>query len=172
MRPRNLPVRAAWREPTFIESRATPEDGVPLVSIRQDAKLALLKGVPMFEGFSKKELIAVSRATEQLEYGEGEVLARQNSVGNEAYVVVDGSITVRRNGRKVASLGPGDVAGEMALIDNEPRSADLVAAQESVVLYISRREFSGLLEANTKLMSKVLRTLSQRLREADRSLYG
>jgi CRP-like cAMP-binding protein len=140
--------------------------------MRQDAKLALLKGVPMFEGLSKKELIAVSRATEQLEYREGEVLARQNSVGNEAFVVVDGSITVRRNGRKVATLGPGDVAGEMALLDDEPRSADLVAAQPSVVLYISRREFGGLLEANTKLMGKVLRTLAQRLREADRSLYG
>jgi CRP-like cAMP-binding protein len=140
--------------------------------MRQDAKLALLKGVPMFEGLSKKELIAVSKATEQLEYAEGEVLARQNSVGNEAFVVVDGSITVRRNGRKVASLGPGDVAGEMALLDDEPRSADLVAAQPSVVLYISRREFGGLLEANTKLMGKVLRTLAQRLREADRSLYG
>jgi CRP-like cAMP-binding protein len=140
--------------------------------MRQDAKLTLLKGVPMFEGLSKKELIAVSRATEQLEYREGEVLARQNSVGNEAFVVVDGSITVRRNGRKVATLGPGDVAGEMALLDDEPRSADLVAAQPSVVLYISRREFGGLLEANTKLMGKVLRTLAQRLREADRSLYG
>lgn len=143
-----------------------------MVSIRQDAKLALLKGVPMFSGLSKKELIAVSRATEQLEYGAGEVLARQDSVGNEAYVVVDGSITVRRNGRRVATLGPGDVAGEMALLDDEPRSADLVAAEDSVILYISRREFGGLLEANTKLMGKVLRTLAQRLREADRNLYG
>jgi CRP/FNR family transcriptional regulator, cyclic AMP receptor protein len=143
-----------------------------VVSIRQNAKLALLKGVPIFEGFSKKELIALSRATEQLKYGAGEVLARQNSVGKEAYVVVDGSITVRRNGRKVATLGPGDVAGEMALIDDQPRSADLVAEQDSLVLYISRREFGGLLESNTKLMSKVLRTLAQRLREADRSLYG
>ncbi|HVR31224.1 MAG TPA: cyclic nucleotide-binding domain-containing protein [Acidimicrobiia bacterium] len=140
--------------------------------MRQDAKLALLKGVPIFKGLSKKELAAVSKATEQLEYGAGEVLARQDSVGNEAYVVVEGSITVRRNGRKVATLGPGDVAGEMALLDDEPRSADLVAAQDSVVLYISRREFGGLLEANTKLMSKVLRTLAQRLREADRNLYG
>lgn len=143
-----------------------------MVSMRQDAKLSLLKGVPMFEGLSKKELIAVSKATEQLEYGAGEILARQDSVGNEAYVVVEGSITVRRNGRKVATLGPGDVAGEMALFDDEPRSADLVAAQDSVVLYISRREFGGLLEANTKLMGKVLRTLAQRLRAADRSLYG
>lgn len=143
-----------------------------MASIRQNAKLALLKGVPIFEGFSKKELIALSRATEQLEYGAGEVLARQNSVGKEAYVVVDGSITVRRNGRKVATLGPGDVAGEMALIDDQPRSADLVAEEDSLVLYIARREFGGLLEANTKLMSKVLKTLAQRLREADRSLYG
>lgn len=126
----------------------------------------------MFEGLSKKELIAVGKAAEQLEYREGEVLGRQDSVGKEAFIVVDGSVTVRRNGRKVATLGPGDVAGEMALLDDEPRSADLLAAEDSVILSISRREFGGLLESNAKLMAKVMRALAQRLREADRTIYG
>lgn len=143
-----------------------------MVSLRQDAKLELLKGVPMFEGLSKKELIAVGKAAEQLDYREGEILGRQDSVGKEAFIVVDGSVTVRRNGRKVATLGPGDVAGEMALLDDEPRSADLVAAEDSVILSISRREFGGLLESNAKLMAKVMRALAQRLREADRTIYG
>lgn len=126
----------------------------------------------MFEGLSKKELIAVGKAAEKLEYGEGEILGRQDSVGREAFIVVDGSVTVRRNGRKVATLGPGDVAGEMSLLDDEPRSADLVAAEDSVILSISRREFSGLLESNARLMAKVMRALAQRLREADRTIYG
>ncbi|MEX1271760.1 MAG: cyclic nucleotide-binding domain-containing protein, partial [Acidimicrobiia bacterium] len=88
------------------------------------------------------------------------------------FVVVSGQVTVRRNGRKVASLRRGDVAGEMALIDGQPRSADLVADGDTSVLVIPRREFSGLLENNAQLSNKLLRTLADRLREADRSLYG
>ncbi len=143
-----------------------------MTSLRKDAKLALLKGVPLFDGLSNKELVGVARATEEIEYQEGELLARQDTPGNEAFVVVSGSVTVRRNGRKVATLGPGDVAGEMALLDGETRSADLVAAEDSRVLSISRRQFHGLWENNAKLSAKLLRTLAQRLREADRRLYG
>jgi CRP/FNR family transcriptional regulator, cyclic AMP receptor protein len=143
-----------------------------MTSLRKDAKLALLKGVPLFEGFSNKELAVVARAADQLDYREGEVLGRQETTGDEAFVVVSGSVTVRRNGRKVATLGPGDVAGEMALLDGEPRSADLVAGEDSSILSISRRQFSGLWRDNSKLAGKLLTTLAQRLREADRRLYG
>lgn len=140
--------------------------------LRKDAKLALLAGVPLFSNLSKKELAEVSRLTEQLDYGAGSALAVQDTVGNEAFVIVSGSVVVRRNGRKVATLGPGEVAGEMALLDDGPRSADLVAGEDTVVLYIARRDFAGLVEQNAKLAAKVLRTLAGRLREADRNLYG
>jgi CRP/FNR family transcriptional regulator, cyclic AMP receptor protein len=142
-----------------------------MASLRNDAKVALLKGVPLFEGLSKKELAAVTKATEQLEYREGQTLGEQGTRANEAFVVVSGAITVRRNGKKVATLGPGEVVGEMSLLDGEPRSADLIANEDSTVLYISRREFNGLLEDNAKLSAKVLRSLAQRLRETDRRLY-
>lgn len=143
-----------------------------MTSLRKDAKLALLEGVQLFAGFSKKELAAVAKAADQVDYPDGVYLGRQDTSGHEAFVVVSGSVTVRRNGRKISSLGPGDVAGEMALIDGRPRSADLVASGDTSVLVIPRREFSGLLEANAHLANKLLRTLADRLREADRSLYG
>ncbi len=112
------------------------------------------------------------KATEQLDYREGQTLGRQDKPANEAFVVLTGSIIVRRNGRKVATLGPGEVVGEMTLLDGEPRSADLIAAEDSSVLYISRREFGKLLESNFKLTTKVLKSLAFRLREADRNLYS
>jgi CRP/FNR family transcriptional regulator, cyclic AMP receptor protein len=142
-----------------------------MVSLRKDAKIALLQEVGLFSGFSKKELAAVSRATEQLDYRKGESLGKQGARADEAYVVVSGAIDVVRNGRKVATLGPGEVVGEMSLLDGEPRSADLTAAEDSTVLYIARRNFGGLLENNARLSGKVLRSLAQRLREADRRLY-
>lgn len=142
-----------------------------MVSLRNDAKIALLKEVGLFAGFSKKELGAVSKATEQLTYSSGETLGKQDTRADEAYVVVSGAVDVVRNGQKVATLGPGEMVGEMSLLDGEPRSADVVAAEDSTVLYISRREFGGLLENNAKLSAKVLRSLAQRLRETDRRLY-
>lgn len=140
--------------------------------MRKDAKLALLQGVPLFRNLSQKELLEVSRLTEQLDYRAGSALAMQDAVGKEAFIIVSGSVAVRRNGRNIATLGPGEVAGEMALLDDGPRSADLIAEEDSVVLYIARRDFGGLVEQNAKLASKVLRSLAARLREADRKLYG
>lgn len=143
-----------------------------MTSLRKDAKLALLEGVQLFAGFSKKELGAVAKAADQVDYPDGVYLGRQDAAGHEAFVVVSGSLTVRRNGRKIASMRRGDVAGEMALIDGQPRSADLVTSGDTSVLVIPRREFTGLLEGNAQLSNKLLRTLAERLREADRSLYG
>jgi CRP/FNR family transcriptional regulator, cyclic AMP receptor protein len=142
-----------------------------MVSLRKDAKIELLQGVGLFAGFSKKELADVSKATEQLEYGKGEMLGKQGTRADEAYVVVSGAINVVRNGRKVATLGPGEVVGEMSLLDGEARSADIVAAEDTTVLYIAHRHFGGLLENNAKLSGKVLKSLALRLRESDRQLY-
>lgn len=140
--------------------------------LRKDAKIALLSGVPLFNRFTKRELMEISRLTEQLEYPAGAVLASQDTAGTEAFVIVSGTVDARRNGRKVATLGPGEIVGEMALLDDAPRTADLVAAEDTVVLYIARRHFSGLIEGNAKLASKLLSSLASRLRQADQKLYG
>lgn len=143
-----------------------------MAGLKKDAKLALLNGVPLFRHLSKKELAAVAKAADEVDYPAGAVLAKQGAQGDEAFVVVSGSIIVRRNGRKVATLGAGDVAGELSLIDGEERSADLVTGEDSHVLVIMRRHFGGLLDDNPHLSQKLLKVLAGRLREADRSLYG
>ncbi|HSJ29210.1 MAG TPA: cyclic nucleotide-binding domain-containing protein [Acidimicrobiia bacterium] len=142
------------------------------MALKKNAKLELLKGVPLFSGFSGKELAEVAKAADEVEYAEGRMLGWQDAAGHEAFVVVSGSITVRRNGRKVATLGAGDVAGEMALLDGDVRSADLIAAEDTRVLVIPRREFTGLVDSNPRLAGKLLATLASRLREADKKVYG
>src|SRR3546814_9049908 len=68
---------------------------------------------PLFSACSKKELQAVAKASDQVDLPAGRVLCEQDSIGREAFVILEGSADVRRNNRKVATLGPGDCVGEM-----------------------------------------------------------
>ncbi len=140
--------------------------------MKRDAKIDMLAKVPLFAGFSRKQLGDVARHTDEAEYAKGAEIARQGEVGREAFVVVSGSVMVRRNGRKVASVGPGGVVGEMGIIDSEPRTADIVAEADTTVLVVGNREFKGLVDEYPTLHWKILRSLSSRLREADKKLYG
>lgn len=139
---------------------------------RKSDKIDLLGRVSLFSNLSKTQLGLVARAAEEVQIRSGDLIAIQGRPGDEAYVVVSGSVVVRRNGRKVAALQPGDVAGEMSLIDGEPRSADLIAAEDGSILVMTRRDFRGLLDSVPGLTSKVMLSLTQRLRQADKRLYG
>jgi len=139
---------------------------------RKSDKVELLRQVELFSALSTRQLEAVARATTEVPFTAGELLAAQGTDGDCCYVVAAGSLNVRRNGRKIAALGPGQVAGEMAVIDGEPRTADLIAAEDGAALVMTRREFGGLLDQVPGLQRKVLVALSQRLRKADSRLYG
>ncbi len=139
---------------------------------RKSEKVGLLAEVPLFAHLSQRDLNLVARAADEVEVGAGEYLGRQGETGQEAFVVVSGSLDIRRNGRKVAMLGPGAVVGEMSLIDGAPRSADIVAHSEGSVLVMHRKDFAGLLDGSAAFQRKILLAITQRLREADRKLYG
>lgn len=140
-------------------------------SLRRDAKLALLQGVQLFAGFSKKALAAVAKAAEQVDDPDGVYLGRQDAVGHEAFVVVSGSLTVAATDARSPASRQGTSQGD-AHFDGQRNSAALVASGETSVLVIPRREFLTLLDGNAALSQKLLRTLADRLREADRALYG
>ena len=87
-------------------------------------------------------------------------------------MIVDGVAVVKRNKRFVTRVGPGDVVGEMALIDGGERSATVVADTDVSALVLERSDFSHLVRTIPGLGSAVMATLSARLRETDRKLYG
>src|SRR3546814_9714309 len=89
-----------------------------------------LASVPLFSACSKKELQAVAKASDQVDLPAGRVLCEQDSIGREAFVILEGSADVRRNNRKVATLGPGDCVGEMALLVHGPRTATATEASD------------------------------------------
>jgi CRP/FNR family transcriptional regulator, cyclic AMP receptor protein len=132
-----------------------------------DRKLEHLANVRMFSALSKKELNMVSRAADVVTVKPGTELVTEGSTGHEFFLILSGGATVRRGGRKVATLGPGDYFGELALLDRGPRSATIIAEDELEVAVIGQREFMAVLDQVPALSHKLLVTMAHRLREAD-----
>jgi CRP-like cAMP-binding protein len=97
----------------------------------------------------------------------GRFCARKGSVGREFFFIVDGTASVRRNGRKVGHPRPGGYFGELSLLDRRPRSATVISDTEMTLLVLEQRRFNGLLDAMPALAHKLLVAMSERLREAD-----
>ena len=130
-------------------------------------KVELLAQMPLFSQCSKRELGQVAALTVPAEIKNGAVLTRQGQSGDLAYVIAQGRAEVDRNGRTLAMLGPGDVVGELSLIDGEPRSATVRARTDLSVLEIDGRDLRRLLKRAPSVVRKLLEALSQRLRDGD-----
>lgn len=94
---------------------------------RGDEKLDWLERVLPLDDLTDKELSALGSCTDRVTRPAGTELARQGEVGREAFVVVDGQIEIRRDGKPIAMLGPGEVVGELAVLGGWHRTADIVA---------------------------------------------
>lgn len=131
-----------------------------------------LANVPLFAACSKKELAKIAKATDQLSFPDGHVLMHQEETAREAFILIEGNVTVKRNNRKVADLGPGSMLGELGLLDRGPRTADVVADGPITVLVLAPREFSAILDEVPSLNSKLLKALAARIRELDKKNFG
>ena len=120
---------------------------------------------PLFSGLSKKELKAVARLMTPLTVPQGTVLTREGDPGREAMLISAGTARVERDGENVATLGPGELFGELALLTGAPRTATVTAETEVVVAALSRQEFATLLDTSPTLAQKILVGAVQRLRD-------
>ena len=102
----------------------------------------------------------------------GYTLADQGQTGREAFIIVDGSATVRRNGKKVAVLGPGAVVGELSLLDHGPRTATVTTDTEATVLVLDQRHFTSVIDEVPAHRHKIMAVLAGRIRDLDRQIYG
>lgn len=135
---------------------------------KSDEVAAHLGEVPLFSRCSKKELRTVAQSLDVREVPEGARLVRQGEAGDSFFVLIEGSAVVRRNGRKLAMLGPGDFFGELAVLDPAPRNADVIAAGPVTVGALDVRAFRSLLRSLPTMNERLLAGLSRRVREADR----
>jgi CRP-like cAMP-binding protein len=133
------------------------------VALRRDAKIELLKRVPLFAGCSKGELRELAKTADELDVRQGTVLTREGRTAKEFFVLVDGSAEVTQAGKKIGALGAGDWFGEIALITNSPRTATVTATSPVDVLVITERRFRSVVETMPSIALKVLSSVGERL---------
>ncbi len=127
---------------------------------------------PLFSACTKRELQRVARAVDEIDVEAGRVLVDQGQAGREAFVILEGIAAVKRNGRRIATLGPGEQFGELALLDHGPRTATVVAETPMRLLVLSSRSFAAVLDEVPTLATKLLAALASRIRDLDRKVYG
>lgn len=126
-----------------------------------------LKMLPLFEHCSRKDLQRVAELAVDQQRPPGELLTRQGENGAVAYVIVAGEAEVIRDDRILARLGPGDVVGELCLLDGGPRAATVKTASETQLLALAAEDFQALLAELPELSLQLLAVLAGRLRRAD-----
>jgi len=120
-----------------------------------------LEGVTLFSTLSKKELERLAQWTDEISVPEGEELASQGKFAHEFFVIEDGSAEVRKDGDRIAELGPGDFFGEIALLETDRRTASVVATTPMSVIVMAQREF--------KSMERDMPAVADRIRAAIRA---
>jgi CRP/FNR family transcriptional regulator, cyclic AMP receptor protein len=137
-----------------------------------DQRLDALATIPLFSACTKRELQKIARAGDELNVAAGRALVDQGATGREAFVILDGTAAVKRGNRRIATFGPGDYFGELALLDHGPRTATVVAETPLRVLVIDSRHFEGILDEIPGLARKLLGQLAARVRDLDAKAYG
>jgi CRP-like cAMP-binding protein len=131
----------------------------------RDEKLEHLKQVPLFARMGKKELERLGQLTDEVEVGLDYHLTEQGQIGHEFFIVLDGRLMVLDGTRPIATLGPGDFFGEIALVESVPRTATVRAEGIARVLVIGHREFHAFMDEFPQVRKAVLDALAARLRQ-------
>jgi CRP-like cAMP-binding protein len=135
-----------------------------------DDKADALRRAPLFQNLSRGELVELAKRTEDLEVEEGKVLAREGDLGSEFFVVVDGEVSVTKDGRELRRLSAGDFFGEIALIWDSPRrTATVTAATPLRFFVLTRQAFRSLIDHHPDIESSVLEALEERVHATEGS---
>jgi CRP-like cAMP-binding protein len=130
-----------------------------------------LANTSLFSQCSARELRLIARLAKTREVPSGTRLLVEGEVGDRMLVLLAGSATVQRGGRKIAALSAGDVIGELGVLSRSPRNATVVTTADSEVAVIGQRAINRLLADAPGFARKLLEALSDRVRELDRKLY-
>lgn len=133
----------------------------------RDPKLSRLDSIPLFTGCDRREIRAIGRLGDLTRRDRGTVLIEQGHSGREVFIIVDGSVTVSRNGEAVATLGPGEVVGEVAVLDRGRRTATVTADTPVEVLVFDPRSFASLLHEAPVVARRMLAETATRLRNSN-----
>lgn len=130
-------------------------------------RVLFLGSVPLFRALGGEDLEQIAELLEERDYAPQEMLIRRGEAGDSLYLVTEGRVRVHVGDETLAELAPGAVVGEMALLDDQPRSADVTALERVVALRLDRADFDGLLQAWPAIGRGVMAVLTERLRRAN-----
>ena len=139
------------------------QETVPRSMLRKNAKIELLKSVPLFERCSKRELGEIATLADELDLPATRSLTREGQGGWEFIILVEGEADVVRKGHVINQLGPGDFVGEIALITAQPRTATVRTRGPSRILVVSASGFRVLMRDVPSIQDKVMAALAARL---------
>jgi CRP/FNR family cyclic AMP-dependent transcriptional regulator len=138
-----------------------------LLRRKETPRLATLRRLPLFAPLSRPELRVVDGLLHERRYLTGEVVFDEGEEGQALYVIISGRVLICRQGApetgRIAELGPGMVFGELALLDNGPRSAQARATEDCVLASLSRSDFESLLDTHAVVASKIALELARQL---------
>jgi CRP-like cAMP-binding protein len=140
------------------------------VSLSRQEKRTWLEHVPLFRGCEALTLDRLADATDALEFAAGHAIVQQGQVGNGLYIVVSGAVRIVAGDADLARLGPGDFFGELSVIDQQPRTATVMAEGPTTCLALASWDLIAMLEQDSDLAMNLLRELASRLRRADAQL--
>jgi CRP-like cAMP-binding protein len=131
--------------------------------LHKDAKVELLKGVPLFSKLNKQGLEDVAQIADEIDLPAGKEMATEGDRGREFFVLLKGEADVTRGGQKINSMKEGDFFGEIALVTKMPRTASVTATTDVRVLVITERDFGALLKHSPEVGRCVAEALAERV---------
>ena len=136
------------------------------MALGRNAKAQAIAKVPLFSRCSKRELAEIAAIADEIDLAAGKELIREGERGREFFVLLEGTAEVRREGRTIRTLGPGDFFGEIAIVSRVPRTATVKTVSPVRALVVTDRGFRSLLEHSPQIQLKVLESLAERLAPA------
>jgi len=130
---------------------------------------SMLGTVPFFSGLDAKKRKSLTSEGKEMTYKAGDFIVREGAMGVGFYLILDGKAEVRKRDRILATLERGQFFGEMSLIDELPRSADVVAVSPTKCWALTSWAFAGLVKTNPEIALHMLKEMVKRVRAAQSS---
>jgi hypothetical protein len=169
------PLWSPWLKETAryaldATGRAASTEGGPAVLSTLE-KVIVLKGVDIFAETPDRVLADVASVCEPVHAAPGETVFTKGAFGDSLYVIVAGRVRVHDDAYTLNELGEGDVFGEMALLDPEPRVASVTALEDTQLLRLDQASFQELLEERSEIARSIIKVLTRRLRARIQDLH-
>jgi len=133
-----------------------------------DAIVEMLQNTLLWSGLDKQDLGLVVKSSKERNFESGQTIVSKGDPAVGFYLILAGAVEVRSDGKALSKLGPGQFFEEMSILDDQPRSADVVTVEPSRILFLSAASFKTLILVNPKIALKMLQEFARRLRDADR----